>query len=215
MVVERVEVQAPGFRIDGAKLAGRKADADVAGQAAVQQGSGVAGLCLEGSGELAHERTQVVATAEGFQPTQAGTGGLEGVEVGRAVESCPSAITDVRNPRFLAAAVDIFGVVVEGRGQVGGDHYNLYPGVRAVDGDFDQVDGFRRIDLTAGGDDQVDGVQLQRAGLGNEVGVRAAWERNAGEHVARELKHYLADPGGTILRVYCQSRKGRTGMSKT
>ena len=47
MVVERVEVQAPGFGIDGAKLAGGEADADVAGQAAVQQGGGVAGLFLE------------------------------------------------------------------------------------------------------------------------------------------------------------------------
>ena len=53
VVVERVEIQSPGGGGDGAKPSGREADADVAGQAAVQQGGGVTGLFLQGSRELA------------------------------------------------------------------------------------------------------------------------------------------------------------------
>ena len=113
MVVERVEVQAPGLGIDGAKPAGGEADAGVAGEAAVQQGDGMAGLFLQGARDLSHEGAQVVTAAEGFQPAQAGAGGLEGVEVGRAVEPGPRPVTDVGDAGFLAAAVDVFGVVVE------------------------------------------------------------------------------------------------------
>ena len=156
-----------------------------------------------------------MAAAEGFQPSQAGAGGLEGVEVGRAVEPGPSAVTDVGDAGFLAAAVDVFGVVVEGRGEVGGDHGDVGAGVGAVDGDFDEVDGLGRIDLPVGSDDEVDGVQLKGAGFGDEVGGCVARKGGTGEYVAGELEGHVAIRVRDGTRAYDQSGKGRIGMSKT
>ena len=72
-----------------------------------------------------------------------------------------------------------FGVLVEGRGQVGGHHDDLDTGVGAVDGDLDEVGGLRRLHLPAGRDDEVNCVQVQRLGLGDEVGGSVLGERRA------------------------------------
>ena len=66
--------------------------------------------------------------------------------------------------------MDRFGVLVEGRGEVGGHHDDLDAGVRAIDGDFDQVGRFRWVHLPAGRDDQINCVQVQRLGLSDEGG---------------------------------------------
>ena len=193
MFAESVQVQPPGFGGRGSQLAGRQAHAHVAGQAPVQQGGGVAGLFLQGAGELAYERAKVMSAAERFQPAQAGPGGLQRVEVGRPVKSGPGAVADVGNARLLTAAVDGLGVDVEGRGEVGGHHDDLDAGIGAVDGDVDQIGRFGRLHLPAGSNDQIDGVQLQRQSLGHEVGRSVLGEGGAGKHVARELEGQLAN----------------------
>ena len=71
------------------------------------------------------------------------------------------------------------------------------------------------IHLPAGGDHQVNGVQLQRAGLGNEICRRVLGKRSAGKHVARELEGHGTDSWRVVSRAYDQFGKGRTGMSKT
>ena len=116
--------------------------------------------------------------------------------------------------RFLAAAVDVFGVVVERGGQVGGDHDDLDASIGAVDGDLDQVDGFGRLNLAAGGNDEVNGVQVQRPGFGHEVRGRVSREGGAGEDVARELEGHATDSGLVGARTYGWRGTGLSSMSK-